>query len=51
MGQSERILSGHTMSVTCIKWGGSGLLYSSSQDRTIKVWRPDDVSSIENCVK
>jgi ribosome assembly protein 4 len=30
------------MSVTCLKWGGSGLIYSSSQDRTIKVWRPDD---------
>ena len=30
------------MSVTCLRWGGSGLVYSASQDRTIKVWRPDD---------
>lgn len=39
-------LSGHTQSVTCIKWGGEGLIYSASQDRTIKVWRAGDVSSI-----
>ncbi|EFN86339.1 Notchless protein-like protein 1 [Harpegnathos saltator] len=32
----------HTKSVTCIKWGGSGLIYSASQDRTIKVWRAED---------
>ena len=30
------------MNVTCLKWGGSGLLYSASQDRTIKVWRSKD---------
>ena len=30
------------MSVTCLRWGGSGLIYSASQDRTIKVWRSDD---------
>ncbi len=35
-------LSSHTMNVTCLKWGGSGLLYSASQDRTIKVWRSND---------
>ena len=35
-------LTGHTMSVTCLRWGGSGLIYSASQDRTIKVWRSDD---------
>lgn len=31
-------LSGHTLAVTCVKWGGDGLIYSSSQDCTIKVW-------------
>lgn len=31
-------LSGHTMCVTCVKWGGEGLIFSSSEDRTIKVW-------------
>uniref|UniRef100_A0A672ULR2 Notchless protein homolog 1 n=1 Tax=Strigops habroptila TaxID=2489341 RepID=A0A672ULR2_STRHB len=36
------ILTSHTQSVTCVKWGGDGLLYSSSQDRTIKVWRSQD---------
>lgn len=38
-----RTLSSHTQSVTCIRWGGKDLIYSSSQDRTIKVWRSDDV--------
>ena len=38
------VLSGHTQSVTGIKWGGEGLLYTASQDRTIKVWRTKDVS-------
>lgn len=37
------ILSSHTQSVTCVKWGGSGLIYSSSQDRSIRVWRASDV--------
>lgn len=35
-------LSSHLQSVTCIKWGGTGVIYSSSQDRTIKVWRAED---------
>lgn len=37
-------LSSHTMSVTSLKWGGCGLIYSSSQDRTIKIWNDHDVS-------
>ena len=36
-------LSGHLQSVTCVKWGGSDLIYSASQDRTVKVWRGADV--------
>lgn len=43
LGRYDKILTGHTQSVTCVKWGGDGLLYSSSQDRTIKVWRAKDV--------
>jgi len=35
-------LSGHLQSVTCLRWGGVGLIYSASQDRTIKVWRDED---------
>ncbi|XP_074976961.1 notchless protein homolog 1 isoform X1 [Caretta caretta] len=41
-GRCDKILTGHTQSVTCVKWGGDGLLFSSSQDRTIKVWRGQD---------
>lgn len=41
-GKCELILSGHTKTVTCVKWGGSGLIYTSSQDTTIKVWRDTD---------
>jgi ribosome assembly protein 4 len=37
------VLAGHTKSVTSVKWGGRGLIYSGSQDRTIKVWRAEDV--------
>lgn len=42
LGQCQKILTSHTQSVTAVKWGGDGLLYSSSQDRTIKVWRASD---------
>ena len=35
-------MTSHTMNVTCLRWGGSGLIYSASQDRTIKVWRAQD---------
>ena len=38
------VLAGHMKSVTCVRWGGRGLIYSGSQDRTIKVWRAEDVS-------
>lgn len=38
----DMVLSGHSMSVTCIKWSANGLIYSSSQDRTVKVWRGSD---------
>lgn len=41
-GTSQRILSGHTASVTCIRWGGTGLIYSASQDCTVRVWRAED---------
>ncbi|RPA86372.1 WD40 repeat-like protein [Ascobolus immersus RN42] len=35
-------MSGHSMSVTCVKWGGLGFIYSASQDKTIKVWDGKD---------
>ncbi|GMH59508.1 hypothetical protein TrLO_g7104 [Triparma laevis f. longispina] len=31
-------MSGHSDSVECCKWGGEGLIYTGSRDRTIKVW-------------
>ncbi|KAK3085137.1 hypothetical protein FSP39_024968 [Pinctada imbricata] len=40
--QCKITLSSHLQSVTCIKWGGTNLIYSASQDRTIKVWRAED---------
>ncbi|XP_023015802.1 notchless protein homolog 1 [Leptinotarsa decemlineata] len=40
--RTELTISGHTKSVTVVKWGGSGLIYSASQDRTVKVWRAKD---------
>ncbi len=42
--QSLTTLYGHTDSVECVKWGGNGLLYSCSRDRTIKVWGEEDGS-------
>jgi ribosome assembly protein 4 len=36
------MLSGHKASVSCVKWGGTGLIYTASQDRTIKVWDSKD---------
>ena len=39
-------MSQHTAPVMCVKWGGDGLLYSGSRDKTIKVWDSKDVSLI-----
>jgi hypothetical protein len=35
-------MSNHTMMVTCVKWGGEGLIYSASRDTTISVWDAKD---------
>lgn len=40
-GRMVLALSGHSHAVTCVKWGGEGLVYSASQDRTIKVWEAE----------
>jgi WD40 repeat protein len=32
------------MTVTSVRWGGEGLIYSGSQDRTIKVWDTEVMS-------
>lgn len=40
-GLCEGTICGHMDSVECVKWGGCGLIYSCSRDRTIKVWAVD----------
>eukprot|EP01133_Synstelium_polycarpum_P009859 gene9859-11520_t len=39
-------LSGHTMSVTCVKWSGEGFIYTASQDRTIRVYNTTEGKTI-----
>ena len=40
----EVTLSGHLDSVESVKWGGEGLIYTASRDRTIKVWNAIDAT-------
>ncbi|KAK5988465.1 Ribosome assembly protein 4 [Cladobotryum mycophilum] len=37
-GQTELVLSGHKGNISCVRWGGSGFIYSASHDKSIKVW-------------
>ncbi|XP_010493116.1 PREDICTED: notchless protein homolog [Camelina sativa] len=37
--KSLTCLSGHSRGVTCVKWGGEGIIYTGSQDCTIKMWQ------------
>lgn len=39
-------LTGHSKAVTSVKWGGNGLIYTSSQDRTIKVYFLRNLSNL-----
>lgn len=41
-------LSGHTNSVSCVKWSGSNIVYSASHDKSIKVW---DISAGGKCIQ
>ncbi|KAH8876809.1 Notchless protein like [Schistosoma japonicum] len=41
-GQSVHTITGHDKPVVAIRWGGTDLIYSASQDRTIRVWRSKD---------
>eukprot|EP01082_Thalassiosira_pseudonana_P012165 g10920.t1 g10920 contig45:58034-59839(-) len=38
----EATLAGHVDSIESVKWGGEGLIYTASRDRTIKVWNAED---------
>lgn len=42
LGTCVKVLAGHTASVTAVRWGGSGLVYTSSKDRTVKMFRAND---------
>ncbi|ODQ77569.1 hypothetical protein BABINDRAFT_95805 [Babjeviella inositovora NRRL Y-12698] len=35
-------MSGHTSAISCVKWSGSGTIYSASHDKTIKAWDGND---------
>ncbi|MCJ1227508.1 hypothetical protein MMC12_004164 [Toensbergia leucococca] len=34
----ESVLSGHKGSVSCVRWGGTGNIYTASHDKTVKIW-------------
>ena len=36
--QCQFSMSSHSLAVSCVRWGGDGLLYSASKDATINVW-------------
>ena len=38
-GRCVATLAGHAASVACVRWGGEGLVYTGSHDRTIKARR------------
>lgn len=40
----EFSLGGHTASVNVVRWGGEGVIYTASSDRTVKLWDGKDVS-------
>lgn len=42
LGHCVKTLAGHTGAVTAVRWGGIGVIFTSSKDRTIKMWRADD---------
>ncbi|CAH8553210.1 unnamed protein product [Schistosoma curassoni] len=41
-GQPIHTITGHDKPVVSVRWGGTDLIYSASQDRTIRVWRSKD---------
>jgi len=36
-------LGGHTASVNVVRWGGEGVIYTASSDRTVKLWDSKEV--------
>jgi ribosome assembly protein 4 len=41
-GATQFVLSGHTDSVESVRWGGEGLIFTASRDRTILVWAVEE---------
>lgn len=39
----EFTLGSHTASVNVVRWGGEGVIYTASSDRTVKLWDGKDV--------
>jgi ribosome assembly protein 4 len=47
-GRCLGTLSGHSNSVSCVRWCGDGLLCTGSHDRTIKVWAVDECKLVRS---
>ena len=42
---------GHADSIECVKWGGEGLIYTASRDRTVKVWAAAVADRVRRAVR
>ncbi|KYK56081.1 putative WD40-repeat protein [Drechmeria coniospora] len=40
-GKTEHVLSGHKSSVSCVRWGGTGCIYTGSHDKMVRVWNAE----------
>ncbi|KAH9844396.1 putative Mitochondrial presequence protease [Teratosphaeria destructans] len=43
---TDMTLTGHKGNVSCVKWGGQGMIYSASHDRTVKIWNAHNGSLV-----
>jgi ribosome assembly protein 4 len=43
----QLVLSAHQACVTCVKWGGQGTIFSSSQDKSVIVWDANTGSPLQ----
>jgi ribosome assembly protein 4 len=41
-------MTGHKSTVTCVKWGGLGDIYSTSHDKSVRVWSSKDGRLVHN---
>ena len=40
--RADMALTGHKANVSCVRWGGTGIIYTASHDKTIKAWNAAD---------